>query len=316
MGAVMASTMDPAGPAARDIADLWWLLFALGTAVFVLVVVLLAMALRRRADGGADTTGSEERNLRAAKPWLVGGGVVLPSVLVVVVLVATIFAMRATADEGPEGALTIDVTGHQWWWEVEYPDAGAETANEVHIPAGEPVEIALTSADVIHSFWIPELAGKMDALPDGVNTLLIEADEPGRYEGACAEFCGLQHASMNLVVVAHEPAAFEEWLAGLAEPAATPASAAARRGLEVLRAQDCGSCHTIAGTSADGEGGPVLTHLMSRVAMLGRGQPPTPEGLREWLTRPHTVKEGTSMPLADLTAEEVDALVAYLETLR
>lgn len=314
---VVASTLDPAGPAAEDIADLWWLLFWLGTAVFVLFAVLLGMALRRRSRSGDvhEQRDSEAQDLRAARPWLMGGGIVLPTVVIVVVLVATIFAMRATADDGPDGALTIAVTGHRWWWEVEYAD-GAETANEVHIPAGEPVVLELTSADVIHSFWVPALAGKMDALPDGVNTLVIAADEPGRYEGACAEFCGLHHASMNLVVVAHEPAAFQEWLDAVAEPPPRPTSVAARRGLELFRAEGCGSCHTIAGTSADGDDGPVLSHLMARVSMLGRGQPPTAEGLREWLTRPHDVKEGTEMPVADLSADEVDAVVAYLETLR
>lgn len=318
---VLFSALDPAGPAARAIDDLWQLLLWLGTAVMVLVVAVLVVALRRgrrqaRTDPDPLATGPDDPEGAGVRSWLIGGGVVLPVVGVVVVLVATIFAMRATADEAPDGALVIEVTGHQWWWEVAYPDHGVTTANEVHVPAGEPVTLVLGSADVIHSFWAPALAGKLDALPDGENRLVIEADEPGRYDGACAEFCGLQHANMAVTVVAHPPEEFADWLDRQSAPAVTPTDAAARHGAEVFRGADCSRCHTVRGTDADGERGPDLTHLASRRRIAGGALELTSENLARWLRDPHHVKEGTTMPAPELGAAEIEALVSYLETLR
>lgn len=318
---LLASALDPAGPAARDIDDLWRLLLWFGTAVMVLVAVLLVVALRRGhrralAEPGATETGPDDPQGTGVRPWLAGGGVALPAVGVVVVLVATIFAMRATADAAPDDALVVDVTGHQWWWEVEYVDAGVVTANEVHVPAGEPVTLVLRSSDVIHSFWVPELAGKLDALPDHANRLVIEADAPGTYDGACAEFCGLQHANMAITVVAHEPADFEAWLDEQAQPAAEPTSAAAEEGLQVMRSADCARCHTVRGTDADGERGPDLTHLAGRRRIAGGALRLDADALTRWLRDPHEVKEGTSMPDPELSDAEVEALVAYLEGLR
>lgn len=305
---VLAGVLDPEGPAARQIEDLWWLLLVLGTVTFVIVVVVLVAAFRR-----PEFTEDEVPDVRR---WLVLGGVVLPAVGILAVLVATLGSMRAIADEAPEGALAIEIIGHQWWWEVRYPDHDVVTANEVHIPAGEPVELRLTSGDVIHSFWVPALAGKMDLLPDGVNTLVIEADEAGRYQGRCAEFCGLQHARMELVVVAASATDFRSWLDEQAEPAARPASAAARRGAELFSATGCAECHTIRGTGADGEVGPDLTHLASR-SRIGAGTLPlTTDDLERWVADPHEFKSGTAMPAADLSDEELDALVQYLELLR
>ncbi len=318
---LLASALDPAGPAARDIDDLWKLLLWFGTAVMVLVVVLLVGALRRghrraRHEPGATETGPDDPQGTGVRPWLVGGGVVLPTAGVVIVLVATIFAMRATADAAPDDALVVHVTGHQWWWEVSYADAEVVTANEVHIPAGEPVTLVLRSSDVIHSFWVPELAGKLDALPDHENRLVVEADDAGTYEGACAEFCGLQHANMAITVVAHSPEGFDAWLAEQSRPAAEPVSADADAGLEVFRSADCARCHTVRGTDADGERGPDLTHVASRRAIAGGALRLDADGLTRWLTDPHEVKEGTSMPDPELGEAEVEALVAYLEGLR
>lgn len=199
--------LEPAGPSAGAVADLWWLMLALGTAVFILVVALLGVGLVR---SGA----SAEGNQRSPSPWwLLGGGVALPSIVITVVLVATVVTMRALPDQaGTAPGLTIEVTGSQWQWDVVYPDHGVRSVNEVHVPAGEAVLLRLRSADVIHSFWVPALAGKMDALPDHDNTLIVEADEPGTYGGACAEFCGLGHTGMRITVVAHDRAGFERWL--------------------------------------------------------------------------------------------------------
>jgi cytochrome c oxidase subunit II len=319
---VFGSALDPVGPAARDIEHLWWLMFWLGLAVFVLFGVLLAGAVRRshRAAGEGDAVlGEDDVHGRSARPWLLGLGVVLPAVVVTGVLVATIFAMRATADEA-DGALEVQVVGNQFWWQYAYPpeggDGGLTTANELHIPAGEPVRLVLTSTDVIHSFWVPALAGKMDALPDGDNVLTVQADAPGTYLGHCAEFCGLQHANMEITVIAHDAEGFRRWRQANAEPAAPPDGELAEQGLQVMLDEGCGSCHTVRGTALDGEGGPDLTHLASRRAIAGGMLTTTAEDLRRWLQDPHAVKEGTTMPRTALSAEQLDAVVAYLEGLR
>ncbi|MDP5181669.1 cytochrome c oxidase subunit II [Blastococcus sp. BMG 814] len=199
-----SGSLDPKGPRAESIADTWWLMLGLGVAVFVLFAVLLAIGLfRHRREGEAPP--SERR-------WIVGGGVVLPVLVLVVVFGATIAAMRTLAEDAPPGALVIEVTGNQWYFEVAYPDAGVTTVDELHLPVGRPVEFHLTSADVIHGFWVPELGGKMDMLPDGVNVLVLQADEPGEWGAPCAEFCGLEHARMQVHVVAESPEDFAAWI--------------------------------------------------------------------------------------------------------
>jgi cytochrome c oxidase subunit II len=204
-------SLDPQGPVAEAIADLWWLMLGLGVAVFVAVAVVLALGLFRRRPE-AEQKPDKERPNRFGR-WFVGGGVVLPAVILVVVFGATVQAMRAVSDDAPSDALEIEVVGHQWWWEIRYPDEGITTTNELHLPVGRPVKLQLTSADVIHSFWVPALAGKMDLLPDHANTLVLEADEPGEHSGRCAEFCGLEHTKMVLTVVAEPEDRFASWVA-------------------------------------------------------------------------------------------------------
>lgn len=306
---LFAGTLDPAGPAARDIDDLWVLMLVIGTAVFVLVAVLLVAGLRHRGD---DAEPAEPVKQRGA--WLVGGGVILPAVGVLVVLVATLAIMRDTAD-ADDAELSVEVIGNQFWWEFRYPDRDVVTAGELHIPAGVPVALELTSSDVIHSFWVPELAGKLDALPEDLNVLVIEADEPGRYRGKCAEFCGLHHASMDLMVVAHSPADYAAWLDAQAEPAAEPTSAEAQRGAELFRSEGCGSCHTVRGTSADGEGGPDLTHVASRDVLVGGRVEGTADDMGAWIHDPDELKEGVDMPASSLSDDEIDAIVSYLQEL-
>jgi cytochrome c oxidase subunit II len=316
---VADGTLDPEGPAAESIADLWWLLLGLGTVVFVAVAVLLVGGLfRRRHAAGPD--GSDGPDAGGETParfhrWVIGGGVVMPVVVLMVVLGATVWTMRDVSGSAPRGALEVEIVGHQWWWEVRYPEDGVTTANELHIPVGSPVAIELTSADVIHSFWVPELAGKLDALPDGTNTLVIEADQPGEYRTECAEFCGLQHAQMGLIVVAEPAERFSSWVAGQQEPARDPADETARRGEEIFADAGCGSCHTVEGTEADGTDGPDLTHVASRPTIGAGAAPNAPQDLAAWVADPHTVKEGVAMPASDLSGDELEAVVAYLETL-
>lgn len=318
--AVVAS-LDPKGPAARSIADLWWLMLVVGTVVFAVVAVLLVVGLFRRRDT-AEPAGDLASSIPPAAPtsarfdrWLVGGGVILPVVVLSVVLGASVWALRDVSSKAPRGALVVEVIGHQWWWEVRYPEEGVVTANEVHIPVGRAVAFELTSADVIHSFWVPELGGKLDALPDGVNTLVLEADEPGEYRSECAEFCGLQHAQMALVVVAHAAEQFDSWIADRQRSPAAPANETIRRGQDVFGAQ-CAECHTVSGTSADGTAGPDLTHVASRPTIGAGAAPMTANDLAAWVTDPHTIKEGVAMPPADLDDDDLAAVLAYLETLR
>jgi cytochrome c oxidase subunit 2 len=239
--------------------------------------------------------------------------VVLPVVVVLAVLGVTIAAMRGEADEA-DGALVVEVTGHQYWWEVRYPESGVVTANEVHIPAAVPVRLRLRSADVIHSFWVPELAGKRDLLPEHDTWLSLQADRPGRYGGSCAEFCGIQHALMAMTVVAHEPAAFAAWIERQ-RAAAGPVSGPAADGRAVFARSGCARCHTVRGAGAAGTGGPDLTHLASRDRIAAGTLAMTEADLRAWVEDPHDTKEGVAMPAAELTEAELDALVAYLREL-
>ncbi|MDQ3963339.1 MAG: cytochrome c oxidase subunit II [Actinomycetota bacterium] len=207
---------NPDGPVAAEIAVLWWVMLALSVAVFaVFTVALVAALVRRRREG--DAAAADPRVLRR---WVVGGGVVMPTVVLIVVLVFTIAAMRSTPAAAPPGALRIEIVGHQWRYEIHYPEQDITTTNELHIPVGRPVEFRLTSADVIHSFWVPRLAGKMDLLPDKTNVLVLQADEPGEHRTVCAEFCGLRHADMRLLVVAESEDDFAAWVAANEDAAA------------------------------------------------------------------------------------------------
>ncbi len=216
-----APDLGAGGPIARDISELTVVIVVLGTAVMVLFVVLLMLALRSRAaepEGHGSSKASDLLDLSGSSRWFViGGGVVLPALVIVVVLGWTIKTMRDIPAVPPDDSLVILVTGHQWWWEVVYPDGGVRIQNEVHIPTDRAVEVRLNSSDVIHSFWVPALNGKLDAIPGRTNSLILEADEVAEFSGQCAEFCGLDHAQMVLTVVAHTPADFREWLATAAQ---------------------------------------------------------------------------------------------------
>jgi len=306
--------LDPKGPVAETMAELWWLMLALGALVFVGVVVLLVLGLfRGRRDVESTPTPDTGRSSR----WLIGGGVVMPVLVLVVVFGATVAAMRDVPTEAPAGALVVEVIGHQWWWEVRYPEEGITTANELHVPVGRAVSIELTSADVIHSFWVPALGGKLDALPDGTNTLVLEADEPGEFHSECAEFCGLQHANMAVVVVAESQDRFASWVDAQRGPAAEPGDATAQRGREVFLGDEaqCAACHTVRGTAADATDGPDLTHVGSRPTIGAGTLSNTPMNLADWVRNPHTAKDGVGMPASSLTDEQLEAVVAYLETL-
>lgn len=301
---------DPDGPIANEIATLSWVLVGLGVLAFVVFAVVLVVALFR----GRESTESAE--VDRPDRFITLGGVAFPTVVLVATMGFTVQSMRNTAEVAADDALVVEVIGHRWWYEIRYPEAGVETANEVHLPVGRPVEFHLTSADVIHSFWIPQLGGKLDLLPQRRNTLVLEADEPQEYRSQCAEFCGLQHAKMALIAVAEPPADFERWLAEQARPAAAPATQAAARGEGIFRSEGCARCHAVSGSSFDGASGPDLTHLASRRSLAAGTLTFTRLHLERWLTDPQSIKEGADMPPAEVEEEELEALLQYLESLR
>lgn len=316
--ASIPNVLDPRGPAAADIAVLWWVMFALGTAVFVAVTVLLIVSVvRRRTAPVAEDALAGEGFAGGSNVLMAVGGITLPAVVVVGLMAATVVTADRVATVGnPEEALVIDVTGHKFWWDVRYPDHDIRIANEVHIPVGQPVEIRVTSKDVIHSFWIPQLGGKIDMNPGHENTLRLVAHEPGAYRGLCTEYCGVQHARMHFIAVAHEPESFEEWLADHAEPPDQPDEEGAVAGREVFVGAGCAECHTVDGVSPLIDDYPDLTHFAERRTIAAGALDNNRGNLGGWILDPQGLKPGNRMPPANLTGEELQDLLDYLETLR
>jgi cytochrome c oxidase subunit 2 len=304
------STLEPAGPSAERVAGLWWFMFAVAAAVVALVSALIlfgALGRRRRDD---------RREPRWATALLVGGGVVFP---LVVLSVLWGFTLRDTdVLSRPPGtpSVRIDVRGTRWWWDVRYPKLGVITANEIHVPVGETVQLVLTSDDIIHSFWVPEISPKTDMIPGRTNTMWIRADRPGTYRGQCAEFCGLQHANMALLVIAEPRGAFDAWVAGQRQVPPAPTDPSLARGLEVFESSACVGCHTIQGTEATGTVGPDLTHLASRRTLGAATIPNTRANLAAWVPNAQAFKPGALMPSIPLSSDDLDAVIAYLESLR
>ena len=250
----------------------------------------------------------------------VGGAVALTVLILIGLLSASIWTQRKVESLHASSAVSIEITGHQWWWEIQYEDAVPNrqvvTANELHIPVNRPVVLKVTSRDVIHSFWVPNLQGKRDLIPGYTTALWLQADRPGVFRGQCAEFCGMQHAHMALDVVAEPDSDFQGWLAEMRQPARDPPDSTARKGRDVFMQARCAGCHTIRGSDAAGQIAPDLTHIGTR-STLGAGTlPNTPEHLAEWIRDPQRVKPGNQMPPHPLDAEDLQALVMYLETLR
>jgi cytochrome c oxidase subunit II len=305
------SMLHPASAAAGQIAWLWWFLLVVCALVFAAVLLLTALALVPRR--GQVSEGAAPREAALGDRFILVSGVFLPAVVLVAILLASLRTQVAL--RMPETSLTIEVVGHQWWWEVRYPDQRIVTANEIHIPAGEPVRLQLTSGDVVHSFWAPNLQGKTDMIPGVINEMWIEAARPGVYRGQCAEYCGMQHALMALEVVALPRAEFDEWVAARQAPRPPPATAEQRRGEEVFFQASCHNCHAIAGTPAVGARGPDLTHLGSRRTIGAAILPNNRGNLAGWISNPQALKPGNLMPRTHLEADDLQALIAYLENL-
>ena len=304
------STLDTAGLGARRVEGLWWLLLWASVGVFVEVMVLLAAALLFRR-------GTRKRVSRADPVGLVA---LLGAGLPVVILLAVYgFSLRDLAALGARpttAAVTVDVTGHKWWWEVRYDGVDGATANEIRIPAGEPVLVRLRTDDVLHSFWVPQLMPKTDLIAGKVRETWLHAERPGEYRGQCAEYCGLQHAHMAFLVVAQPRAEFDAWLARLSTPATAPTTDAQRRGQQAFLQGACAGCHTVRGTPAAGTVGPDLSTVGDRWS-LGAGAIPNDTGhLGGWIANSQTVKPGNAMPPQPVDAARLPDLIAYLESLR
>jgi len=284
--------------------------FGLGLVTFLLV---LSWWRRHRRGFGSDVEG-EEPGERVGWYVVLAGGLLLPIVVLsTLFVIADIFMIGTTqAPAAGDTAMTVEVVGHQWWWEVRYPGTTAVTANEIHIPARTAVRVRVTTADVIHSFWVPELNRKIDTLPGSWNAITLYAERPGLYRGDCAEFCGIQHAHMGVAVIADPPATFRRWLAAESGPAATTSSS----GAALFEADGCGSCHAIRGAVAGADVGPDLTHLASRSTLAGLTLPNTPADLRSWIANPQHAKPGNQMPALQLRPADVEALATYLGGLR
>jgi cytochrome c oxidase subunit II len=307
--------LDPRSDDARRVEGLWWVLFWISCVVVVVVTgFLLAAARRRRGELHSEDDIDADDIDRRPVPWgdrfVVIAGAAIPGGILAgsFAFSLTVLNDMGSADDQP---LEVEVVGHTWWWEVRYPN-GAVTANEIRIPVGETVELALPTADVIHSFWVPELQVKKDHIPGADNRLSVVADHAGRFRGQCAEFCGLQHAHMEIIVEALPAGEFDDWVEREAEPAPEPDGAEAEDGRRIFERASCAGCHTIRGTSAEGTLGPDLTHLANRETLGAGVAPLAPGALDDFITDPQDDKPGVSMPPTELTPDQVDAVVAYL----
>jgi cytochrome c oxidase subunit II len=301
------NTVAPASPQEHSISDLFWVMLGGATIGFALVVALLWLGYARRARPGLPRAVGE----RGATRLVVGLGIALPAALLIALFVwSDVFVITSTAAPSRSStSLSVNVIGHDWWWEVRYPGTPVVTANEIHIPVRTRVYLSASTADVIHSFWIPELNRKIDMIPGRTGHIVLDADRPGVFRGQCSEFCGLQHAHMAVSVVAESQRSFRRWLAANAAPAKSGNAAA-------FLASGCGDCHQIRGTAARGDVGPDLTHLELRRTLAALTLANTPANLDRWIRHPQAVKPGSRMPDVRLADARWAAIDAYLRSLR
>jgi len=312
------SIFAPTSTPAHEIYDLSLFVLTITGAIFVTVAGLLAFVIFRYRQRGEDDTTEPAQIYGSTQVEL--AWTVIPVLIVVVLFLTTarmIFAIQDAPE--PKAAVNVTVVAHQFWWEFNYPKLGIHAVNELHVPLSNPTSptptfLTLLSADVIHSFWVPQLAGKTDVVPNKINQVWIDPHYTGMYVGQCAQFCGVQHAKMLLRVYVDTPEQFAAWVKNQQQPAVQDESVAAGR--HVFETQACMNCHTIAGTAATGRFGPDLTHLMSRDTLASGAMANTRENLREWIRNPDTFKEGSLMPAMQLNDQQLDQVTAYLATLK
>ena len=310
------SAVNPKGSVARQLNNLFWPVFWIAVGVFVLVAGLVLIAvIRFRARSDDEAPRQVHGNTRLEVMWTI-----IPALLLAGIAIPTV-KMVFDINRIPKNLMQVDVIGHRWWWEFDYKDPAHpqdvlfRTANELHLPAGQKFELNLSSVDVIHNFWVPNLAGKLYAIPGRFNHMVMDADNPGTYYGQCSEYCGTSHANMRLRVIAQTPAGFASWESGQQAGPATPESADAVTGAQLFTTKGCTGCHSITGISK-GTVGPNLTHFKSRSVFAGSIFENTDNNLRAWLANPPAEKPGSVMPNLNLSAAEIHGLIAYLDTLK
>ena len=308
------SALNPYGPFAGRISQMSWIIFAVGAVIFLATMGFLWKATRRVRQPEAGLT--EEQGWR----FVVLAGIAVPLVILFAFLVYSVTVANLNASTIPENSLAIEARAYQWWWDFVYagetPSDGARVSNEIHIPVGRPVRVELNSLDVIHSFWVPNLHGKMDMIPGRTNTITLAADRPGIFRGQCAEFCGLQHAHMAFLVVAEPEEQFQSWLAHQRSPAVDPVDPVLKRGQEVFLTYSCAMCHAVRGTIALAAVAPDLTHIGSRRTLAAGTIPNTRGHLGGWIVNSQSVKPGNRMPPNQLPAADLSPLLTYLESLK
>ena len=304
------SLLDAKGPAEKTASSIWWPMVWVSLAVTVFVVAMGTYGVVRGRR-------IREEDIQRDVPW--GDRFILISGLGVtgaILIGFFVFSLaRAETLARAQPGLEITITGHDWWWEVRYPN-GAVTANEIHIPAGARVNISMTSVDVIHSLWVPQLGPKIDLIPGRTTHTWFKADHPGEFRGQCAEYCGLQHAHMAFFVIADPPADFNAWVENTAKAASAPSSALATQGQNVFMSNTCIGCHAIKGTQANGLLGPDLTHMATRTTLGAGTIPLNANTLAAWILQPDKFKPGVTMPPTTLNSQELNALITYLLGLR
>lgn len=306
------STLEPAGEHAARIGRLWDIFLVVSVVVWVLVMIALFIATFRRRSAVSDATAGATKTVTIATA--------ITAITLFGLLIASILTGRSIVDKTAPGALQLIVTGHQWWWQIEYDDPQKNNrftdANEITVPVGVPVNIKLHSSDVIHSFWVPNLNGKQDLIPGHDGSIQLLANKPGVYRGQCAEFCGWQHAKMSLWINAVPRDEFAKWLAASRQPAKAPSTPEQRKGQQVFLSSPCPLCHTIQGTDAGGKTGPDLTHFASRRSIAAATLPNRRGYLAGWILDPQHVKPGSQMPTMLLDQGDLDPLLTYLESLQ
>jgi cytochrome c oxidase subunit 2 len=318
----MQSALHPAGIQASRILDLWHLTLAICCLVFAAILLACLIALMRTPRANRATpadlsiVGHREPRLR----FWVAAATGASTFLLFGLVIADVLTDRALSRLPVDNALRIEITGYQWWWQVRYPTDGDAPgfilANELHVPVGRPVVVSLKAADVIHTFWVPNLHGKKDMIPGRDAAIEFRADKAGVYRGQCAEFCGYEHALMAFQVIADPPAQYEEWAARQRQPAIAPSDEIATRGRDVFMGQDCARCHTVRGTDAQGTIGPDLTHVASRQFIAAGTLANNRGNLAGWIVDPRTLKPGTVMPPTRLPPADLQALLTWMETLK
>jgi len=314
--------LDPAGPQALHIEHTLFLILWITSGVTAVVFAVLASSvLRQHAKGEMPDAFTINPSTERRATWVVGAAIGVTVILLFIMMISSFITSHKTAVLANSALLTINVYGHEWWWEVEYvnkekPYLIIHTANEIHVPAGTVVDIHGTSRDVIHSFWAPNIHGKKDLLPGYWNDLTFEVDKPGTWRGQCAEFCGLQHAHMAFNIVAQSSEDFDRWYQGQLKPAAEPLTPQAVHGRQVFLTRPCVMCHTVRGTSASATVGPDLTHIAGRSTIAAGTLVNNTGNLTGWIANAQSIKPGCRMPPNPMPANDLNDLVAYLETLR